>query len=149
MGRLARRLDPQVIPTIAQKLGLTQIEVRRVRDSAAGSTAVSTAGPTAGSTAWRRSFQTLQSAVRKHSLTLGDLQEAIVSAGVGKHVMCQVGRAHVFDAFICLTVFTSLIFRPKWVLQVTHDIPNYIHIIINEGSFKSQLSCFFQNGLFF
>lgn len=141
MGRLARRLDPQVIPTIAQKLGLTQIEVRRVRDSAAGSTAVSTA--------WRRSFQTLQSAVRKHSLTLGDLQEAIVSAGVGKHVMCQVGRAHVFDAFICLTVFTSVIFRPKWVLQVTHDIPNYIHIIINEGSFKSQLSCFFQNGLFF
>lgn len=85
VGRLARRLDPQVIPTIAQKLGLTQIEVRRVRDSAARSTAE----PTAGSTAWRQSFQTLQNAVRKHSLTLGDLQEAIVSAGVGKHVMCQ------------------------------------------------------------
>lgn len=100
MGRLARRLDPQVIPTIAQKLGLTQIEVRRVRDSAARSTAE----PTAGSTAWRQSFQTLQNAVRKHSLTLGDLQEAIVSAGVGKHVMCQVSRAFVDSCIFFLIV---------------------------------------------
>lgn len=100
VGRLARRLDPQVIPTIAQKLGLTQIEVRRVRDSAARSTAE----PTAGSTAWRQSFQTLQNAVRKHSLTLGDLQEAIVSAGVGKHVMCQVSRAFVDS---CIHLFNS------------------------------------------
>ena len=87
VGRLARRLDPQVIPAVARKLGLTPGEIVRVRDQ------------TAGVSPWHRSFHTLHSVIQKQSVTVGQLQEALVAEGVGPHVLCQVKCL----PFFCLT----------------------------------------------
>ena len=91
MGRLARRLDPQVIPAVARKLGLTPGEIVRVRDQ------------TAGVSPWHRSFHTLHSVIQKQSVTVGQLQEALVAEGVGPHVLCQVKCL----PFFCLTIKLS------------------------------------------
>ncbi|XP_061185423.1 uncharacterized protein LOC133193475 [Saccostrea echinata] len=77
IGRLARRLDPKGILSISQRLGLSQVEVRRVRDR------------TVGASLWRRSFNTLRAAILDQSLTLGQLQAAIIAEGVGEHILCQ------------------------------------------------------------